>query len=448
MFFLFTGFHLGDYPPPDFIKTIKLSSQNNSFVEIEHFLGEIPFHVQVYAIANNGNNKGFKFYGTGACQNDGRDTNAYGGVIFAYDKTTVRVWTPTRMSGNKVGSVIFVGERWGGNMFSQDSLDAEVTIEAWKDGPVPSFQIETEVDAGLEKNTNVIYHDLHQIPEFISVRIFSGVDSENSYIFHASGVIQTSNIREYGGVIFSYNEKKVVLWTPNKPKTGCTLVNRRWGNGKYYNEMFSKTCKVHIRMWINSFSLPVFQTPWKSVYAGRTSELFLEIKHNLKMFPSYVKLQYRSVGQPYSLVFEGVGSVQSTAVSNSRHGGLVFAYDKVSVRIWLPTSKNKHQPYIIFVGDGWGNSDENVTESMAEFRVQIFLNRCLEAEKVVDSQGYCRDVSEIAIIQDMSAWGKCSNPCGKGLKQRSVIGKFCCCYFNLCCCYFYFHFLIQYFIFG
>ncbi|XP_065649882.1 uncharacterized protein LOC101236159 isoform X2 [Hydra vulgaris] len=422
---IFTGFHLGDYPAADFSKTVKLSSQSNSFVEVKHFFGKIPFHVQVYAIANDGNNKGFKFDGTGVCQSDVKDNNAYGGVIFAYDNTTVRVWVPTRTSSSKVGSVIFVGGSWGGNRFYQDSVDAEVTIEAWKDGPAPSFEVITEVDAGLEKNTNIIDHDLNQLPEIISVRVFSGVNPENSYIFHATGVTQTSSNREYGGVVFAYNEKKVVLWPPNKSKTGCTLLNKRWGNGKYYTEMYSKTCTVHIRLWVNSFPPPIFQTTWKSIDVRSLSTQFLEIKHNLKMYPSYVKLQYRSVNKPYSLVFEGVGSVQST-VSNLRHGGLVFAYDKVSVRIWLPSSNNSHQSkqllFAIFVGDGWGNSDENITEILAEFRIQIFLNRCLESEKVVDSQGSCRDVNEIVINQDMSTWSKCSNPCGKGFKQRNVTG--------------------------
>lgn len=126
----------------------------------------------------------------------------------------------------------------------------------------------------------------------------------------------------------------------------------------------------------------------------------------------------------HPLIFEGSGSIQATAFGKHRYGGVLFAYDKLTVRIWLPTSTKENQAYIIFIGDGWGDKTNATYNVTAELRVQVFADKCMDKTRAVDAQGYCRDISEVQLVQKMSPWGKCSNPCGNGTKVRKVQGKY------------------------
>ena len=420
--FLSSGFRLGEFPEPDFTKTVTLSNHGpESFSEVGHHFGKIPFHVRVYASSKDGDNAGFKFEGTGVCQNDGLKSGQYGGVMFSYNKDTIRLWAPS----NRIGQVIFVGQGWGGNENSQSSWQAEVTIEAWKDGPEPSFEIEIEIDSRKEKSKELI-HGLQQLPELVSVRVSRKDEATgDAYLFHAAGASQTpSSVQVYGGVLFAYNDKLVVLWTPNKGKrAGCIAVPKAWGNRKYSIPIGVRFCRIQLRLWVNSFPAPVFQSSWTTLYANKHGKSYIAIAHNLRILPSYVKVQYRINGKAHSLVFEGTGSVQSTLTSDDRYGGIVYAYDKMTVHLWLPSSARTNQAYVVFIGDGWGLPQHNISSVSAHVRVQIYADKCFSKDKVIDAQGYCRDVSETQLVQSVGDWGECSNPCGTGTKKRQVEGK-------------------------
>ena len=81
-----------------------------------------------------------------------------------------------------------------------------------------------------------------------------------------------------GGVMFAYNQSEVIMWTPNRPKTGCIGISKNWGKGKI---MVSRNCYVHIRLWVNTFPPPIFQSEWMKVSA-LDGDPYLEFQHKLR----------------------------------------------------------------------------------------------------------------------------------------------------------------------
>jgi hypothetical protein len=106
----------------------------DSFKEIEHNLGDYPSTVKVLVRAIDGDNNGFIFEGMGSAQNDDDSgaNSSYGGVIFAYDQTRVRLWAPDQNNGNDYGRIIHVFDGWGGEINRQNSNAAEVKVLVWK----------------------------------------------------------------------------------------------------------------------------------------------------------------------------------------------------------------------------------------------------------------------------------------------------------------------------
>ena len=428
------GVRLGDFPPPTFKTNIKaVASQNgdSSFrrVSLPSAFTSVPDLVRVYASTEDGDSSGFRFEGTGACQNSGSSGN-YGGVIFAYNSKEVYLWAPTKYSGNTNGKLIYVEDGWGGEKYTQSSRVADLTIEAWNSLPTPNFRTEIQVDGS--KRFYEVPHNLKQIPDFISVRVYSyssGIFKKDLlFHFHAAGAVQTpSGSVEYGGVIFAYNEAFVRLWLPtsgNGLQTGCILITRGWGNGKYSKQMNSDVCQVEIRAWINSFPLPAYQTSWKSIRANAHSKSFREIRHDLGKDVLLVQVQVKKEGlRTDHFIYDGLGSIQSTQSPKALYGGVLFAYDKERVRIWVAsTSDNSERGRAIFVSNAWGNGSHVEEHDRALFRIRIYANMCKNMLQIVDGQGICRDAKHTGLVWQASPWGNCSNLCTNGIQRKELTG--------------------------
>ncbi len=122
-------------PPPDFDSGwFEMHSQAGvaSYKEIEHGLGVYPSRVKVLVKAIDGANAGFIFEGSGTAQGDDDDSHQYGGVIFAYNQTEVRMWAPDKSNSNNIGSIINIADGWGGEVNAQQSHTAEVKVLVWK----------------------------------------------------------------------------------------------------------------------------------------------------------------------------------------------------------------------------------------------------------------------------------------------------------------------------
>ena len=350
-------------------------------------------------------------------------------MIFAYNSKEVYLWTPTKYSGNTNGKIIFVEDGWGGETYTQSSRVADLTIEAWNSLPTPNFHENIQVDGS--KRFYEVPHKLKQIPDFISVRVYSrnsGIFKKDLlFHFHATGSVQTpSGSLEYGGVVFAYNETFVRLWLPQKGiglRTGCILITKGWGDGKYSKEMNADICLVEIRAWINSFPSPVYQTSWKTIRANAHQKSFREIKHNIGKDVLLVQVQIKQVGTETShFIYDGLGSIQSTQSAAGTYGGVLFAYDKQRVRIWVASSEIDEKGRAIFVSDAWGNGTHVEEHERALFRVRIYSNMCKSKMQIVDGQGICRDAGQTGLIWQASPWGNCSNVCTNGIQRKKLTG--------------------------
>jgi hypothetical protein len=104
-----------------------------SYKEITHDLGDYPSRVKVLVKAIDGANEGFIFEGSGVQhEDDDRDNGYYGGVIFAYDQTRVRIWAPSKNNSFGHGRIIAIGDGWGGEVNSQYSQTAQVKVLVWR----------------------------------------------------------------------------------------------------------------------------------------------------------------------------------------------------------------------------------------------------------------------------------------------------------------------------
>lgn len=52
----------------------------------------------------------------------------YGGLVFAYDNTSVRLWAPDANDGFSTGRIIYVRDGWGGERNWQASVQAGVSV--------------------------------------------------------------------------------------------------------------------------------------------------------------------------------------------------------------------------------------------------------------------------------------------------------------------------------
>jgi hypothetical protein len=121
------------YPPNYDSGWFRMSSQagNASYKELTHNLNQYPTHVKVLTKAIDGNNQGFIFEGMGAAQSDDDGAN-YGGIIFAYNASKIRLWAPTINNNTSSGYIINVTDGWGNENNNQYSHTADVRVLAWK----------------------------------------------------------------------------------------------------------------------------------------------------------------------------------------------------------------------------------------------------------------------------------------------------------------------------
>ena len=111
---------------------MKSQAGPDSFTEISHNLGTYPSKVKVLIKAIDGNNEGYIFEGMGMAQaDDDAEYQTYGGVVFAYNQTKVRLWAPDRDTHSATGAIINIRDGWGGEVNSQKSHTALVRVLVW-----------------------------------------------------------------------------------------------------------------------------------------------------------------------------------------------------------------------------------------------------------------------------------------------------------------------------
>lgn len=422
---------LGTFPKPDFRINFTLKSNQGSlsFKEIPHGLNVDPFYVRVYVKPLGGPNSDFCFSAVGSSQSS-PTRSSYGGVIFAYNSTVVRVWAPTDPNGH----IVFVKDGWGGEVYAQEADEAEVVVEVWKDGPAPTFQIEHLIDTRISSQLyQKIDHELRQLPERVVVRLSpvetkSEKNPNSGFWFHAIAASQNPNpISNFGGVIFAYNERYVRLWAPDgsnsNTSTGCIFIGQEWGGGT--NTQRTKKCRVETLLWVNQLPVPTYQTDWLDLRGQRGQQSFKEIQHGDNRLPALVLVQLRAVnGRNIGYVFEAQGAAQSDDDRANEYGGVVFAYDENRVRIWAPSKNDRSKKgYPLLVKSGWGN-DLNLQagRDYVEVRVLVYSSKCNISSQVLYEGSNCVSTVYNSYTVIKSGWSECSSICENGTMSMSLTG--------------------------
>lgn len=250
-----------------------LSAQQGSasYASVNHGLGVLPDRVRVLVRATDGPNSHFVFEGMGMPQSDDDNQQApYGGVVFGYSASEVRIWAPTeryseseRHNGDysDLGRIILTGEGWAGDKFGQRSVSAEARVLAWMETGDPTFDSDwLDMSSGINPFLEV-EHGLGTVPERTQVLIQPKFGKHAAFVFEGTGMVQSSGWhrwRNYGGVVHASNDTVTRLWAPNPdPRTSyfpdhnhgyMVAITDGWGGET--NSDTEQVARVRVRSWL------------------------------------------------------------------------------------------------------------------------------------------------------------------------------------------------------
>lgn len=245
---------------PDFDSGwLPFSAQNgtSSYLEVPHYMNGMPLQVRVLVQAVDGANAGFIFEGVGAAPGSD-EVGKYGGVVFGYNGSIVRIWAPSARAGKQpTGYMAFVEDGWAGNASAQLSLVGNVRVQVWKDPGVGEY-----FDSGwfsmASGTTNMSFfelaHPLQTVPARVQVMVQATNGPNAGFVFEGMGsALNGGNAGSnyFGGVVYGYDATRVRLWAPtadpiSQSNNGRILfVGHGWGGE--VNSMSLSTAMVRVR---------------------------------------------------------------------------------------------------------------------------------------------------------------------------------------------------------
>ncbi|XP_070555067.1 uncharacterized protein [Ptychodera flava] len=294
-------------PTPSFSSDwfrMRSQDESQSYIAIEHNLNELPIFVQVHLRAIDGANEGFIFNGVGSAQRGDTTSNPYGGVVYTYNENWVRVMAPQKTGGYASGCLIYTGGPHWGSPHEQCSHDGEVKVEVWiaDNFPSPGF-ISDWFAFGSNQQENsfkTIEHNLEQQPSMVRVQYQDNNPSPVDIGFTSDGFGSAQcdddkAFKEYGGVVFAYDETAVRIWAPSASNVNTFgghlfFAGSGWGNG-VNNKAFDDGI-VRIIVWANDFPDPVFKTDGNALMgyeSGHPTYLTFEIPQGV--IPGFLLLE-------------------------------------------------------------------------------------------------------------------------------------------------------------
>lgn len=304
-----------------------MSSQQgiNSFKELSHNIDIDPAYlrVSVRVRAVDGDNDGYVFIGSGAAQqSDSTSSSVYGGVVFAYNPTSVRIWAPSVNNGASNGRMINIGSGWGGEMYYQYSQDGEVRVEI-EEEPTPDydsgwFLMTANIDQASGKE---VTHGLGSRPARVKV-MTQAIDGNNDgYIFEGIGSAQSDDDHgEFGGLVFAYDDSRVRLFAPDKSNNREGYIINV-GDGWAGDHLYQRAQKALVRVFAwNEQEEPDWESGEFEMISDR-AQAFAEKVHGLGVEPARVQVQIRATGGSCSgFTYEGMGMCQEAGVSCTLRG--------------------------------------------------------------------------------------------------------------------------------
>nr|XP_022344590.1 uncharacterized protein LOC111137430 isoform X2 [Crassostrea virginica] len=228
----------GDLPAPAYQSGwIPLyNSGRGSFLEIAHHQGTLPDLVTVQ-VQQNGSE--WLSDGIGSMTALGPSTSSWGGVIYGYNASHVRIWAPCRNNGN----LFSAEDGWGSS--SEKWSSGLVKVTAWRITNV--FTLTYPLDSNSKPQTalNTTYN---QDTDLLIVRVRADTGENRGFLFPAAGAVQNDEtVSSFGGVVYSSSRDSLRIWTPASPGPGYLLyINNDWGNSMYPQSSKTATLVVHV----------------------------------------------------------------------------------------------------------------------------------------------------------------------------------------------------------
>jgi len=388
-----------DYQSDWFMMQSQTGSWAFTFKELRHNLNVDPEVVKVVAMYTGGGAmRGHVIEGIGAsiCDDDGNNgCNEYGGFIYAYDNTRIRIWIPEQSNGPRYGHTFMINDGWGGGMYNIQTdgrLTQPVMFRAYvwrkyRQGANADFDTTVTMTSNNRANSYLLRpHQLNAYPERVMVTVQATGGPNNGFKFPARGnaMADDDGRKDYGGLVYAYNNQNVRLWAASGPGGRIVHVNDGWGGERY--SYTSSSARVRVRAW-RARTPPAFTSDWYQMCAncapwttGNPSTCnninrdmsFKRVEHGLGRLPARVVVQLRARAGPNNgYIFEAVGAANDD--EHDDRAGSTFTYDDRYVHVYAPTRSNgRTDGRFLGVQDGWGHGQFNTNERCGYMRVMAW----------------------------------------------------------------------------
>lgn len=177
--------------------------------------------------------------GIGSMTALGPNTSSWGGVIYGYNTSHVRVWAPS--SNN--GKLFSADDGWGSA--SESWSRGLIKIKAWRITKMFTLTYALNQNSKLQISLNTTYN---QATDLLIVRVRADTGNNKGFVFPASGAVQNDEtVSSFGGVIYSASSDTLRVWTPVTPGPGFLLyIGSDWGNAIYTQSSRTATLVIHV----------------------------------------------------------------------------------------------------------------------------------------------------------------------------------------------------------
>lgn len=229
-------------------------SSASTYQSVSHTLG-LPDRVTVLVQATSGPLEGKTFYAAGSAQTNGGAGGEWGGLVFGYSETEVRVWGPAANPGH----LLYVGSGWGASTTSLAADAVSFRVLAWRAGRTPDFDDTVAMAANTPGSTyKQVVHGLDAVPAVAEITVVPSGGFAAGFHFPALGMAQASGgvaADTYGGIVAAVSDNIVRLWAPSADSSaaGATLghlvyLGSNWGASAGDN-VAADTGNVRVRLW-------------------------------------------------------------------------------------------------------------------------------------------------------------------------------------------------------
>jgi len=388
-----------------------------SYLEMKHNLNADPALVRVVAVARREGDKydGYSVDGMGGAICDGKwkgqgSCDGYGGFVFGYDNTRVRLWLPSQSSAQIMYPADGWGnERWGWSTKGRFNVYFKAVV--WKEfaGKKADFDQKLAMEAGGSKSNTYkeLKHNFGEYPDHVLVTAEAQSGPNKGFKFYSRGasVVDDDHNKYYAGLASAYDSTRVRLWTPSTQDgnpNGYIIMTgtQNWGGNK--EKTLLKKALIRVRAWKpGTVAKPDVVTSWvrmcgytsayQSPEYSNPSITWHHFGHeaNAKGMKEALPLDrpkgqgrpIRLVAQtrPYSgnnkgFIFECIGGGGDDEFDNG--GNCYFVHTNDMGVILAPTRSNAASARrFVAINDGWGMGQMNTAENCAEARVMAWFQK-------------------------------------------------------------------------